>query len=378
MRSSGCRGLRRCRMRPMLLSLSLQDVRSRRLARRALYLEGRSVRRSTFSGFPWGRIFPLIVVGSALGLLAAPISVAQQTRVYRVGFLGPGSLPPGSAGPGLLPVALHKLGYVVGQNLILESRWAEGRNERFPGLAAELVALKPDVIIAHGTPASIAAMRATTTIPIVMTAVSDPVVSELVSSLSHPGGNVTGSTDFGIDLAVKQMELVRAIVPKATRVAALMSDNPAHPPALEEMQKAAENVGLTVVPVMAASAEEFEPAFASMGRQNASAFILLGGEPFTRNRDKLIEVAAKRKMPGLYVSGWYTQAGGLLSYGIPREYEWRGTATYVDKILKGAKPSDLPVQQPTEFELAINLKTAKALGLTLPAALLLRADKVFE
>jgi putative tryptophan/tyrosine transport system substrate-binding protein len=192
-----------------------------------------------------------------LALLAAPLAAqAQQTKVYRVGLLRQGSPPPGSTP--MITKALDDLGYIEGRNLFIEWRWAEGENKRFPSLAAELVALKSDVIVADSTPAAIAAKRATTTIPIVMVNVSDPIGSGLVANLARPGGNVTGGTDFGIEMAVKGVDLMRAAVPKATRIAVLMSDNPVHPTQLKEIQEAARRIGLAALPTMARSSEEFE------------------------------------------------------------------------------------------------------------------------
>ena len=321
-----------------------------------------------------------VVVGLLLTLVAPLAAKAQQAKVYRVGLLMQGSPPPPGSKPGLLLVALRDLGYIEGQNLVVDRRWAEGKNERFLGLAVELVALKPDVIVAASTPGALAATHATETIPVVMVNVSDPVGSGLVASLARPGGNVTGGTDFGTELAVKAVDLVHAAVPKTTRIAVLMSDNPVHPSQLKEIQDAAKRIGLTVLPTMARSSEDFDEAFTSMAKRNAGAFILLGGAPFSaeRQRDKLLELAAKTKLPAVYPERWFVEGGGLLSYGPSSLYRWRLTAAYVGKILKGAKPVDLPVQQPTEFELVINLKTARALGLTIPPSLLLRADEVIE
>jgi len=311
--------------------------------------------------------------------LVAPAADAQQGKVYRVGLLLQASPPPPGP-PGLFTTALRDLGYVDGQNVVIQRRWAGGQNERFPALAGELVALKLDVIVADSTPAAIAAARATSTIPIVMINVSDPVGSGLVDSLAHPGRNVTGSTDFGIELAAKVVDLLHAAVPKATRFAVLMSDNPVHPSQLKEIQAAAKSIGLTVLPTMAKSADDFEVAFASMAEKKAGAFILLGGAPFSTEEQMArgVTLAAKTKLPAIYPGSFYTRVGGLMSYGPSNSSRWRLTASYVDKILKGAKPNDLPVQQPTQFELIINLKTAKALGLTIPQTLLLRADKVIE
>jgi putative ABC transport system substrate-binding protein len=323
----------------------------------------------------------LAALAGALALLIAQFAVvAQQTKVYRLGFLLQGSPPPPGRPPVTLIKALQDLGYVEGRSVLIERRWAEGKNERFPSLVAELIALNPDVIITDTTPGAIAAKRATATIPIVMTNVSDPVGSGIVASLARPGGNVTGVTDSGSDMAVKGVDLVHDVVPKATRIAVLMSDNPVHPAQLRDIQSGAKRIGLTVLPTMARSTEEFEEAFASMARKKAGALILLGGAPFSteRQRDKLVELAARTKLPTMYPGRWWVDAGGLLSYGPNALHRSRLVANYVDKILKGAKPSDLPVQQPSELELVINMKTAKALGLTIPPLLLLRANQVIE
>jgi putative ABC transport system substrate-binding protein len=313
-------------------------------------------------------------------LLAVPLGAEGQTKVYRVGFLAQGS-PPSAGQPRFFWTAMRELGYLEGQNLILEYRYAEGRNDRFPGFAADLVALKPDVIVADSTPAAIAAAQATATIPIVIVNVSDPVGSALVASLARPGGNVTGTTDFGTELAVKGVELMHAAVPKATSLAVLMSDNPVHPFQLKEIQSAATKRGLTVLPTMVRSFGELEKAFVSMARQKAGALIWLGGAPISteQQRHQLVDLAAKTKLPTLYPgSRWWVEAGGLMSYGMTSSFRWGRTATYVAKILKGAKPADLPVEQPSEFELVVNLKTAKALGLTIPPSLLQRADEVIQ
>ena len=241
------------------------------------------------------------------------------------------------------------------------------------------MALKPDVIVADSTPAALAAMHATATIPIVMVNVSDPVAVGLVASLARPGGTITGITDFGIEMAVKQVDLLRTLVPGATRVAVLMStDNPVHPLQLREIENAAKRVGLTTLPTLIRSSEGLEQAFASMAKQKAGALIWLGGAPISteQQRDKLVDLAAKARLPALYTDRWWIEAGGLLCYGPNDVHMWRAAAIYVDKILKGAKPADLPVQQPAEFELVINLKTAKALGITIPQSLRVQAELI--
>ena len=318
----------------------------------------------------------------ALVLTVEPLAAeAQQVKVYRVGVLLQSSPSAPGSPPGIFARALRDLGYVEGRNIVFDRRWAEGRNERFSSLATELVALKPDVIVADTTAGLLAAKRATATIPIVMVQAADPVGSGLVASLARPGGNVTGASNLESDLLGKAAELLHAVAPKATRMAVLMSDyNPIHPSQLTTIQGAARGFGLTVLPMTVRSSEDFEEAFRSMAKQKAGALIQLGGAPFNTpaNRDKLVELAVKTKLPAMYLGRTFVDAGGLLSYGSSPLKHWRLAATYVDKILKGAKPADLPVQQATEFELVINLKTAKALGLTIPQTLLLRADQVIE
>src|SRR5262245_1839801 len=318
-----------------------------------------------------------LAVAVALSLVLGTIAgEAQQVKVYRVGVMFQGS-PPAPGTQLALTTALRDLGYIEGRNIVIDRRWAEGKNERYSSLAAELVALKPDVIVADTTPAVIAAKRATATIPIVMVLPADPVGFGLVESLSRPGGNVTGVTSLEADLIVKGVEFLHAVVPKAKLMAVLMSDNPTHPSQVKAIQDAVRKFGLTVLPTMVRSSEDFEEAFRSMAKQKAQALIVLGGPPFSPPRGgKLVELAAKTKLPAMYRTRNWVDAGGLLSYGVSNPKNWSLAATYVDKILKGAKPADLPVQQPTEFELVINLKTAKTLGLTIPPSVFALADRV--
>jgi putative ABC transport system substrate-binding protein len=321
------------------------------------------------------------LAGTGAVLLAAPLAAeAQQAKVYRVGLLSQSSPPSPGAKPEFFTKAMHDLGYIQGRNLVIEVRWAEGQNARFPSLAAELVALKPEVIVADSTPGAIAAKRATTMIPIVMVNVSDPVGTGIVASLAKPGGNVTGTTDFGMAMAVKQVELTHELVPKATRIAVLMSDNPVHPLQLKLVQDAAKSIGLTALPTMVKTEADLDTAFTSMVRQKVGAAMWLGGAPFSTPSqiDQLVEFAAKAKVPTLYPSRNYVDQGGLMSYAPTYEETFGKAAIFVDKILKGAKPGDLPVEQPTKFKFVINLKTAKALGLTIPPSLLQRADEVIQ
>jgi len=249
------------------------------------------------------------------GLLAAPLAVKAQPRVYRVGFLSQGSpLPPEERG--FFRPALRALGYIEGQNLILEFRYAEGRNERFPRMAAEVVGLKPDVIVADSTPGAIAAKRATTVIPIVFVNVSDPVGTGLVASLARPGGNITGGTDYGAEVAEKALDLLHELVPKAPRIAVLMSDNQLHPLQLKLIEDAAKKIRLTILPTMVKTEADLDEAYASMVRQKAGAVIWLGGAPVSTpaQRDKMIALAARSKLPTLQSSRGFVEHGGLLSY----------------------------------------------------------------
>ena len=316
----------------------------------------------------------------ALGFLAVPlVGWAQLPNIPHVGLLTQDS-PQDPATRNRLRDAMRDLGYVEGQSLVIDVRWSNGNNERLAGLAAELAALNPAVIVAETTAAALAAKHVTATIPIVMVSVSDPVASGLIASLSHSGNNITGVSDFGIELTAKQLDLLHAVVPKAKRVAVLMSDNPVHPLQVKAIQDAAKGMGLTILPTMVRSYEDFEQAFASMAKKKAEALIPLGGAPFgtRRERDKIVELALKAGLPTFYTNRWPVSGGGLLSYGPSTAYKWKQAAQYVDKLLKGAKPDNLPVQQPTVFELVINLKTAKALALAIPASVRLLADEVIQ
>ena len=318
----------------------------------------------------------LIALGSAVFLAPRILAAQQPVKVYRVANLGVGSPTTTGVFFDNFKKGLRDLGYIEEQNIVIDARWAEGKAERLPGLAAELAALNPDVIIASGTPGTRAAKQATATIPIVMIGVADPVGAGLVASLAHPGGNITGVSNLSLELSGKTLELLHAAVPKATRIAVLMSDDPIHSFLLKEIQDAAKGFGLTVLPTRAKSPEELERAFASIANEKAQAVIVLADVVFSGQRKRIAELAAQARLPSMYQFREHTEAGGLLSYGPDSRNLQKVVATYVDKILKGAKPGDLPVQQPTEFELVINLKTAKALGITFPQEILLRADKV--
>jgi len=330
-----------------------------------------------------------LVLALALSVVAAPLAAdAQQAgKVHRIGFLSPSSpsdperlaSPFGERGLAAFRQGLRDLGYVEGQNIAVEYRFAEGRFERLPDLAAELVRLKVDVIVSVVTQASLAAKNATRTIPIVMVAPGDPLGSGLVANLARPGGNVTGPSSM-FELAGKQLELLKETVPKVSRVAVLW--NPAnaawHALMLRQTEIAARALGLQVQLLEARGPDELEGAFAAMTRERASALLVQVDVIFALHARRLADLAAKRRVPAMYGSREHVEAGGLMSYAPNIPDLFRRAATYVDKILKGAKPGDLPVEQPTKFELVISLKTAKALGLTIPQSLLQRADEVIQ
>jgi putative tryptophan/tyrosine transport system substrate-binding protein len=321
--------------------------------------------------------------------LAPPLAAEAQPvgKVPGIGILSPGS--PSGAGrkPSDLAVlfaafreGLRELGYVEGQNIKIESRWAaEGNYDQLPGLAADLVRLKVDVIVTYGTPASQAAKRATGTIPIVMAAIIDPLASGLVTSVARPGGNLTGQSMMSPDLVEKQLEILKEVVPKVSRVALLHNPaNPGNAPQVGHAQGAARALGVRLQPLAARGPSDIDSAFAAMTHEQAGAVIVLVDAMLQDHRARITELAARHRLPAVYGLNEYAEAGGLLAYGPNRLDMFRRAATYVDKILKGAKPGDLPVEQPTKFELVINLKTSKALGLSIPQSLLLRADEVIQ
>jgi putative ABC transport system substrate-binding protein len=306
-----------------------------------------------------------------LVLLAAPLAVGAQPMA-RIGLLGDSSWEP-------LRQGLRDLGYVEGKNVLFEDRRAGGHNERWPELAAELVRLNVQVIVTSGTPAALAAKRATTTIPIVMAVTGDPLSTGLVSSLAKPGGNVTGLMQLGAGLAAKRLELLKEVVPNVSRVAFLW--NPANPDQkshFNEARAGARSLGVTLRSVEVRTGEQFERAFGAMLRERPSALLITADSVHQLRIDWIIGFASKHRLPVMYQLKEDVERGGLMSYGALRTDLVRRAAIYVDKILKGAKAGDLPVEQPTTFELVINLKTAKALGLTIPPSLLLRADQVIE
>ena len=316
-------------------------------------------------------MFGLAVILTVSLILAA--EGQDVVKIYRIGFLGQGS---GPAVPFL--TGLRDFGYVEGKNIVIEFRWAEGRYDRLPDLAAELVRLRVDVLVTGGTAGVRAAKQATTTIPIVMTTSGDAVSSGLVASLARPGGNVTGSTFFVPELMAKRLELLKEAMPRTARVAVLVNaDDPSHVPVLKAMESTARSLKIEIQKFEVRRPSEFESAFTAMAKSRVDAVVVQEDSFLIANAQVIADSAAKKQL-ALAGQPTFAEAGGQIGYGVNQQTLVRRAAYFVDKILKGAKPGDLPVERPTKFDLVINLKTAKALGLTIPQTLLLRADRVIE
>jgi putative ABC transport system substrate-binding protein len=317
--------------------------------------------------------------GVAGGLLAAPLAArAQQVgKVYRIGILETIPAAQNAAKFDALRKGLRDHGYVEGRNLILEYRSADGRAERFPALASELVRLKVDLIVTRGTPAAKAAKSATGTIPVVMAAMGDPLV--VVATLAHPGGNITGVTTFSTELTGKRIEILKELVPSLSRVALLHNmGNPVAPPEWEETKTAARHLGLQAELLDVRSQGDLGRAFELAVRQHVDA-LLIGIDGLTQmHQQSIVDLAARNKLPAVYPDREFVEAGGLMAYAVNYPDLYFRAAGLIDKIFKGAKPAELPVEQPTKFEVVINLKTAKVLGITIPQSLLLRADEVIQ
>jgi putative tryptophan/tyrosine transport system substrate-binding protein len=325
-------------------------------------------------------IFIFLCLLSTVFLPAGSLTEAQQSgKVPRIGFLGnsTAALEANLIGP--FREGLRDLGYVEGKNISIEYRWAEGNYERFPSLIAELIALNIDVIVTAGTPASLAVKKATTSIPLVMIAVGDPVGTGLIGSLAHPGGNVTGLTSIAADLEGKRLELLREVVPTLSHVAVFW--NPASPFQVvseKEVQAAAQLLRIKVLSLAVQAQEQFDNAFAAIRRERPGALNVLADRLFLHNRMSIMDFATKHRLPGVHAYVELVEAGGLMSYGPSYPGMHRRAAYFVDRILKGAKPADLPVEQPAKFELVINLKAGKQIGVTIPPSVLYRADKVIK
>jgi ABC-type uncharacterized transport system substrate-binding protein len=328
------------------------------------------------------RLIGLAVV-LALDLILVPLAGVAQSppKVPRVGYLSIGSAsdPRRTALSDAFRQGLRDLGYIENRSISIEDRFAEGSYDRLPDLAAELVRLRVDVIVAYSTVATKAARDATRTIPIVMSAVVDPVANGLIASLGRPGENVTGLSLMAPELIGKQMQLLQELVPKVSRVAVLWDPaNPSNEPQLREAEAAARTLRVRLQRLGARDPNAFDSAFAAMTREQAGAVIVEVDGMFLDNRTKIARLAEKARLPAVYGFREHAEAGGLMSYGASPFDVNRRAATFVDKILKGANPADLPVEQPTKFELVINVKTAKALGLTIPQSLLVRADEIIQ
>jgi putative tryptophan/tyrosine transport system substrate-binding protein len=305
---------------------------------------------------------------------------AQQKAMPVIGFLG--STSPGPFAPQVAAFqhGLSETGYVEGQNVVIEYRWAEGRDDRLPALAADLVGRKVDLIVSSGSlPAALAAKGATSTIPIVFTGISDPVAAGLVASLARPGGNLTGFSPFQFELMPKRLELLTELVPQARVIALLVGPNdPRTEGVVRDLQEAARSKGVQLAILKAGSEGEIDAAFASLVQLDTGALVVGPYTVFLSRREQLLALVSRHAVPAIYPWRELAAAGGLISYGTSATAGYRLAGTYAGKILKGAKPADLPVQQPTTFELVINLNTAKALGLTIPPSILARADEVIE
>jgi putative ABC transport system substrate-binding protein len=326
------------------------------------------------------KIILCLTLGALLLALGLPGEAQQPAKVYRIGLLSARSSSFESTRAEAFRQGLRDLGYVEGKNIIIDYRYAEGKFERLPDLAAELVRLKVDVILALGVPPTRAAKQVTTTIPIVMGGGSDPVRTGLIASFARPGGNVTGLSDLNVDLITKRLELLKEVVPKTSHVAVLLNPaNPTNPLQLKETQSVAPALGVTVLILEIKVAEEFEPAFTTMKKERVGALLVFSDPMFGFHQKRIADLAVKSRLPAMHGNRYYVEAGGLMSYGTANpDDQYRRSAIYVDKILKGANPGELPVERPTKLELVINLKTAKQIGLTIPPNVLARADKVIR
>jgi putative ABC transport system substrate-binding protein len=321
------------------------------------------------------RAFITLLGGTAAWPLAAR---AQQVRPVYVGYLGLTSTAAQAERLDALRAGLRDLGYIEGENIVIEYRWAEERYDRLNKLATELVRLNVDVIVTHATPGVLAAKQATTLIPIIMAATGDAVASGLVASISRPGGNVTGMTYFHPELAAKRLELVKEAMPTITKAGVLINPvNPMNEPILPAMKEAADALKVELLQLTATQPGDFERAFATAAERAVSALVLLDDPVFTAHAQTLAQLAIRHRLPS---SGFteFAPAGGLLAYGVSFPEMWRRAATYIDKIAKGTKPADLPIELPTRFRTIVNLRTAKAIGVEVPTSLLLRADEVVE
>ena len=322
-----------------------------------------------------------LIVALGAAALVAPLSPSAQpqTKIWRIGFLQAGIRPADGLPPASLRQALAELGYVDGKNVAYEGRWAEGKLARLPELAADLVQRRVDVIVVLGWPPAQAAKAATTTIPIVTAGAGDPVKSGLVASMARPGGNLTGVSDMAIELSAKRLELLKETVPKASKIAIMWNeDDLGMTLRYREVDRAARILGVAVQALGVREPDDFNAAFTAMNRERPDALVLVTDSLTNLNRKKVMEYAESHRIPVMYEFSSFVQDGGLMSYGADNNDNFRRVAYFVDRIFKGTKPADLPMEQPTRYYLYLNLKTAKALGMKFPDSIMLRADKLIE
>jgi len=322
-----------------------------------------------------------LVIALGAGALAAPFRIHAQPvkNSVVVGILGVQDQPSAEPLLSAFKQVLQEFGYVEGKNLTLHLRFADGKLERVPGLATELVTLKVDVIVSFGTVTTIALQKATSTIPIVMANTFDPVGTGMVKTLARPGGNITGLSSLAVDLGGKYLEMLLSVAPKLSGVAVLLNPgNQSNPLFLKSIQSAALKTNSKILPLEARTAPEIENGFSAMTQGKAGAVIVARDGFFLQQARQIADLAMKNRLPSISEQADYAEAGGLMSYGVNQGEQFRRAATFVEKILKGAKPADIPVEQPTKFEFVINVKTAKALGVTIPQSVLLRADRLIQ
>ena len=319
----------------------------------------------------------IALLGSAAAAL--PLAAAAQPKIPRIGFMGNSTAALEANLLDAFREGLRELGYEEGRNIVIEYRWADGKYDRFPALVAELIAAKVDAIVTAGTPAALAVKKATTTVPLVMVAVGDPVGTGLVPSLARPGGNLTGLSSIAPDLEGKRLQLLREIVPALSHVAMFVNSlNPFHVSSMKQARAAAQAMGIKLQLHDIRKSEDLDDAFAAIRKERPDALLILADRVFLHNRERMMDFTREQRLPNVNAYKELVEVGGLMSYGPSYEDMHKRAAIYVDKILKGAKPADLPIEQPSKFTFIINLKAAKALGVTVPSQLLGLADQLIE
>src|SRR5215467_4985198 len=325
------------------------------------------------------RIPVLFCLLITLLLITGSVHAQQPQKIPRLGYLSYGSVEIDKSLLAAFQQGLRELGYLEGKNIVIEQRYAAGQSDKLPELVAEFVRVKADVIVVTGDPAAHAAKKAATAIPIVIVTSPDPVGTGLIASLAHPGGNVTGLSDFHGGVVTKRLELLKDVAPLASRIAVLLNPaNPSNPIQLKDIQAAAPAFRVTLISLEVKAPDAIDPALTTVVKERAGALLVLGDRLFATHQSQIIKFAVKNRLPTIYSQRLYVEAGGLMSYGANFTDQYRRAAIYVDKILKRGKPADLPVEQPRKFELVINLKAAKQIGLTIPPTVLTRADRVIR